>query len=67
MHRANTDEMKDAQCLPFATGPGAPGADTAMVIVVDCGDDVYHFARDFAAVAFLAVRPVRTLRTWGMC
>jgi hypothetical protein len=38
--------------LPFARGPGIRGLDTPMLIVVDGGDDVQRYAREFSALAF---------------
>ena len=35
-------------CSPFCSGPGIPGPVVAMVIVVDYGDDVQHYAATFA-------------------
>jgi hypothetical protein len=34
--------------LPFATGPGIRGLNTPMPIVVDCGEDVQRYVREFA-------------------
>ena len=36
------------ECSPFLTGPGTPGLNSTVVIVVDCGEDVQHYAETFA-------------------
>lgn len=39
--------------MPFLTGPGIPGLTSTVVIVVDCGEDVQHYAETFADLVVL--------------